>query len=99
MYYDVVNTQILRDFKEINTATQYWGSLEFTIQNYTLKILFNKILEKIKYYTKKEIIDLFNLLQESSIQRRLIHVFMCFVSSQAYEMHSFEKYHAIMSIL
>jgi len=99
MYYDVEYTEILRDFENINIITQYWGIEEFTINN-TLKYLLNNIIEKTKYYTKTELIKLINsLLQESGISRRVIHVFIHFMRIESYGMHSFEKYHALTSII
>lgn len=98
MYYDVEYTEILRDFKKVNIITQYWGIEEFTINN-TLKYLLNNVIQKTKYYTKTEIVKLINnLLQESGISRRVVHVFIHFMCIEAYEMYSFEKYHVLDSM-
>jgi hypothetical protein len=100
MYYDVDYIEILRDFKQINIITRYWGIEDFNIINNTLKYLFNNIIEKTKYYTKIEIINLIkSLLQESGITRRVIHVFMHFMSHESYKMYSFEKHNAINDMI
>lgn len=99
MYYDEINTEILREIKKINKITYYWGSEKFLTINTLLEKLLENIIEKTKYYSKKEIYGLYDLLQKSGISSCLIHALLCFIREKSYEMYNFEKYHTVCDIL